>query len=272
MAARYTLGVIGAGQMGGALVRGMIRAGALPPGQIAVSDAEPGRAAGLAKEVGAKSATSNQSCAAESEYVLLAVKPAQVAGVLKEVAAELGPAQTLVSIAAGVTLARLRESLGKAGAAVVRVMPNTPALVGAGAFALAAPGVARERVDKLKELLRPLGEVVEVGEEMMDAVTGLSGSGPAFVFVMIEAMADGGVSAGLPRPVAQQLAAQTVAGAAKMVLETGEHPGRLKDAVASPGGTTIAGLGELERGGFRAAVIAAVRAAAARAKELAGGE
>ena len=272
MAARYTLGVIGAGQMGGALVRGMIRAGALPPGQIAVSDSEPGRAAGLAKEVGAKSATSNQSCAAESEYVLLAVKPAQVAGVLKEVAAELGPAQTLVSIAAGVTLARLRESLGKAGAAVVRVMPNTPALVGAGAFALAAPGVARQRVDKLKELLRPLGEVVEVGEEMMDAVTGLSGSGPAFVFVMIEAMADGGVSAGLPRPVAQQLAAQTVAGAAKMVLETGEHPGRLKDAVASPGGTTIAGLVELERGGFRAAVIAAVRAAAARAKELAGGE
>ncbi len=147
-------------------------------------------------------------------------------------------------------------------------MPNTPALVGAGAFAVSAPDVPEERLDTLVRLLGALGQVVVVGEELMDAVTGLSGSGPAFVFVMIEAMADAGVAAGLPRVTAQLLAAQTVMGAAKMVLETGQHPAALKDAVASPGGTTIVGLAELEKGGFRAAMVAAIKAAAARSKQL----
>jgi len=267
MAQRFTLGVIGVGQMGGALVRGMVRAGALRPEQVIVSDAQPGRAEALSRELGVKAAAGNAETAG-SEYVLLAVKPGLVAGVVKEIAGSLSSGQTLVSIAAGVTIARIREALGKP-CDVVRVMPNTPALVGMGALALAAPGVADEKVAPLKRLLEAVGQVAVVGEELMDAVTGLSGSGPAFVFVMIEALADGGVAAGLPRGVAQQLAAQTVAGAGKMVLETGQHPAALKDAVASPGGTTIAGLAELERGGFRTAAIAAVRAAARRAKELA---
>jgi len=268
MGGRRMLGVIGVGQMGGALVRGMVRAGVLSPDQIIVSDSERDRATALARELGVKAASGNPQVAAESELVLLAVKPGLVGRVAEEIAGSLGPAQTVISIAAGVPIAKLRGWLGASGAAIVRAMPNTPVLVGAGAFALAAPDVAPERVEATKRLLGAVGQVVVVGEEMMDAVTGLSGSGPAFVFVMIEAMADGGVAAGLPRPVAQQLAAQTVAGAAKMVLETGQHPAALKDAVASPGGTTIAGLAELERAGFRAAVVAAVRAAARRAREM----
>jgi len=268
MATRYTLGVIGVGQMGGALVRGIVRAGVLAPERIVVADADPGRVAALAKELGVKAAVENAQVAEQSEFVLLAVKPGITPGVVKKIADAVGADHTLVSIAAGVPTARLREALGRSQAAIIRVMPNTPALVGAGAFAVAAPGVAPERVDALKRMLEPLGRVLVVGEELMDAVTGLSGSGPAFVFVMIEAMADGGVAGGLPRAVAQQLAAQTVLGAAKMVLETGEHPAALKDAVASPGGTTIAGLSALERAGFRAAVVSAIKAAAKRAREL----
>jgi pyrroline-5-carboxylate reductase len=268
MSAAYTLGVIGVGQMGGALVRGIVRAGALAPAQIIVCDADSARATALASEVGAKAAASNAEVARQSEYVLLAVKPGLVAGVVEEISGELSDHKTLVSLAAGVLVTRLRKALGPVAVPIVRVMPNTPALVGAGAFAVSAPGVPEERVDTLVRLLGALGQVVVVGEELMDAVTGLSGSGPAFVFVMIEAMADAGVAAGLPRATAQLLAAQTVMGAAKMVLETGQHPAALKDAVASPGGTTIAGLAELEKGGFRAAMVAAIRAAAARSKQL----
>jgi pyrroline-5-carboxylate reductase len=188
--------------------------------------------------------------------------------VVREIAGVLTPDHTLVSLAAGVPLARIREAMGEASPALVRVMPNTPALVGAGMFGIAAPGVDPSRVEKLSRLLEAVGRVALVEEEMMDAVTALSGSGPAFVFVMIEALTDGGVAAGLPSALAQQLAAQTVVGAGRMVQETGMHPGALKHAVASPGGTTIAGLAELERTGFRGAVVAAVRAAARRAREL----
>ena len=270
MAAKHVLGVIGVGQMGGALVRGIIRAGVLAPGQIIIADADPRRVSALAEEIGVEAAANNSQAAEQSEFVLLAVKPDLAAEVAQEIAGTASADQTLVSIATGVTTSRLKDAIGRSDLPVIRVMPNTPALVGAGAFAVAAPGVALERVEALKRLLEPLGRVVVVGEELMDAVTGLSGSGPAFVFVMIEAMADGGVAAGLPRSTAQLLAAQTVLGAAKMVLETGEHPAALKDAVASPGGTTIAGLSKLERGGFRAAIVSAVRAAAKRARELSG--
>jgi pyrroline-5-carboxylate reductase len=267
MAAKYALGVIGVGQMGGALVRGMVRAGALAPEQIVVADADTAKGAEIAQELGVRAA-GNEQVAKQSEFVLLVVKPGMAVGVVKEIASAMSGDCTLVSMVTGVPIARLKDALGHPNAAVIRVMPNTPALVGAGAFALAAPGVAPERVERLRRLLDPLGRVVVVGEELMDAVTGMSGSGPAFVFVMIEAMADGGVAAGLPRAIAQQLAAQTVMGAAKMVLETGDHPAALKDAVASPGGTTIAGLAEIERGGFRSAVVSAVKAAAKRAREL----
>jgi pyrroline-5-carboxylate reductase len=268
MAKTFTLAVIGAGNMGGALVNGVVSAGALAPGKIVVADADQSRSAALSKESGVQSAKTNTEAARDSEYVVLAVKPGVIRPVIEEIAGVMTEEQTLVSLAAGVPLSRMREPLGAARPALVRVMPNTPALVGAGMFAVAAPGVPPGRVAKLKDLLGAAGDVVEVAEGMMDAVTGLSGSGPAFVFVMIEALADGGVAAGLPRAVANRLAVQTVEGAARMVRETGEHPGALKDAVASPGGTTIAGLAELERAGFRAAAASAVRAAAKRAREL----
>jgi len=268
MAAGVTVGVIGVGQMGGALVRGLVRAGVVTPEQIIISDSDPSKIRGLADELGVKVARSNAEAAWGCSYVVLAVKPGQITDVAGEIAAALTGDQTVVSVAAGISIERIRAALGKSEAALIRVMPNTPVVVGAGAFALAAPLVPQERVESLRRLLEPLGQVVLVEEAMMDAVTGLSGSGPAFVFVMIEAMADGGVAAGLPRSLAQRLAGQTVAGAARMVLETGQHPASLKDAVASPGGTTIAGLAELEKSGFRAAVVSAVKAAAKRAKEM----
>ncbi len=271
MPRQYALGLIGAGSMGSALARGLVRRGALQPAQLIVSDADRARARALASELNLRQGAHNAEVAAACRFLLLAVKPPDVEPVLQEIAASLGDDQTVVSIAAGVPLSRLQRALGRAPAALVRVMPNMPALVGAGAFALAAPGLPEERVRELTAMLEALGDVVLIDEHLMDAVTGLSGSGPAFVFLMIEALADGGVAAGLPRPVAQRLAVQTVLGAALAVRETGQHPGALKDAVASPGGTTIAGLAELERAGFRSALISAVRAAAARAREISQG-
>ncbi len=268
---KYTLGVIGAGNMGAALVRGIVSAGALPAEQIIVSDDDAGRVNALASELGVKHAKNNSEVASESEYVALVVKPGVVAPILCEIALMLTRDQTLVSFATGVSIAKMRDAIGHTDLPIIRVMPNTPALVGAGAFAVAAPKVLEDRRAGLVRLLNAIGLVVEVGEELMDAVTGLSGSGPAFVFVFIEALADGGVAAGLPRPIAQQLAVQTVAGAAKLVAETGQHPAALKDMVATPGGTTVAGLSELERGGFRGLVAGAVRAAARRAREIAAG-
>jgi pyrroline-5-carboxylate reductase len=270
MAGGCSLGIIGVGNMGAALARGLVKAGAIPADAIMVSDADSKRAAALAKELGVRAA-SNLDLARACDYVVVVVKPAVVESVLKEIAPAVRPGQVLVSMATGITLARICEHLGQAKPELARVMPNTPALVGAGVFAMAAPGLTDDRRTFLTKLLSSMGQVVEVGEELMDAVTGLSGSGPAFVFVMVEALADGGVAAGLPRALAQQLAAQTVAGAARLVQETGQHPGALKDAVASPGGTTIAGLAELERGGFRSVVSSAVRAAAARAREISRG-
>ncbi len=270
MAAKCTLGVIGVGNMGAALVRGIVQAEALSAQQVMISDTDAKRATALAKELGL-TAASNAELARNCDYIVLAVKPGIVESVIKEISSLLKPDQVLVSIAAGVTMAKLRTYLGEAKPELVRVMPNTPAMVRAGALALVAPALSEQKRSVLVSMLSAVGQVVEVGEELMDPITALSGSGPAFVFVMIEALADGAVAAGLPRPLAQQLAAQTVAGAAKLVQETGQHPGALKDAVASPGGTTIAGLAELERGGFRGLVASAVRAAAVRARELAKG-
>jgi len=203
--------------------------------------------------------------------LFLAVKPDQVAGVLGEIEPQLDPKRhLLVSIAAGVTLARLEAAAP--GQRFIRVMPNTPALVGASASACAGgSAVTKADGDLILQLLGSVGLVFGVREKLLDAVTGLSGSGPAYAFLMIEALADGGVAAGLPRDIAQKLAAQTLLGAAKMVLETGLHPGALKDAVCSPGGTTIEAIHELERGGVRAALISAVRASAEKSKQLGQG-
>jgi pyrroline-5-carboxylate reductase len=212
----------------------------------------------------------NSEVVAASDVVVIAVKPDQVVGLLEELSADWNTGRHLVvSIAAGVTLARM-EAAGPAGLRVIRVMPNTPALVGASASAFAVGSSAtRADAQTVQQFLGSVGIALEVKEKLLDAVTGVSGSGPAYGFLMIEALADGGVAAGLPRDIAQRLAAQTLLGAAKMVLETGQHPGALKDAVCSPGGTTIEAIHALEKGGVRAALIGAVRVAADKAKAMA---
>jgi pyrroline-5-carboxylate reductase len=271
MAAQLTLGFLGAGKMASALAKGFVRAKIVAPDQIIASDlAEPARAA-FATEVGARTTASNLEVLAFARVIVLAVKPAQTAELLAEIRDQFTPGHLLISIAAGVTLARLEQALN-AGARVVRVMPNTPALVGASASAFAR-GQAAQPADAVlaQRLFAAVGRVFELKEGLLDAVTGLSGSGPAYVYQFIEALSDGGVAAGLPRDVATQLAAQTVLGSARMVLETGLHPGVLKDQVASPGGTTIEGIHALEKGGLRGTVMDAVRAAAEKAGKLGQG-
>jgi pyrroline-5-carboxylate reductase len=200
--------------------------------------------------------------------LVLAVKPDQVVSVLAEIRGAFTNEHLLVSIAAGVPLAKLEAGLG-AAARVIRVMPNTPALVGASASAFAlGKSCAATDAELAQKLLSAVGVAFQVKESLLDAVTGLSGSGPAYVYQFIEALSDGGVAAGLPRDIATKLAAQTVLGAAKMVLETGQHPGALKDQVTSPGGTTIEGIHELEKGKLRGTVMSAVRAATEKSKKL----
>jgi pyrroline-5-carboxylate reductase len=257
--------VLGVGAMGSALVRGWLTAGVLAPDEITVCDLDQAKAQALAAELGVRPAMEPALAAERCDAVLLAVKPADVPAALAAMAP--GGPRLLISIAAGVPIAKLEA--GVPGWPVVRVMPNTPALVGAGASAFAlGHGAGAEHAALTERLLSAVGRAWRVKESLLDAVTGLSGSGPAYIYVLIEALADGGVRCGLPRDIAQALAAQTVLGSAKMVLESGEHPGQLKDRVTSPGGTTIAGLAVLEAGGFRSVVIEAVTAAARRSAEL----
>jgi len=271
MSQTLTIGFLGAGRMGTALARGFIQAGLVSAGQIMASDPVEAARAAFAKEVGAKVATSNADVAKFARVLLLAVKPDQVSGALGEIRELFTEEHLLVSIAAGVPLARLEEALGPK-ARVVRVMPNTPALVGASATAYAL-GKATLPGDGalVQTFFSSVGLAFPVKEALLDAVTGLSGSGPAYVYLMIEGLSDGGVAAGLPRDIATKLAAQTVLGGAKMVLETGLHPGALKDMVTSPGGTTIEGLHELEKGKVRGALMNAVRAATEKSKKLGQG-
>jgi pyrroline-5-carboxylate reductase len=261
---------IGAGAMGGAIARGLVARGVCPPEYLLLSDVRREWVEGLAQEIGARVAEDNAAAADSAQVLLLAVKPQ----VFPEVAAALKPHVTpghlVVSIMGGVESGTIEGALGE-GVPVVRVMPNILAQVGA-AYSVYATGkhVTPEHEGVVKALLGAVGEVEAADEKLMDAVTGLSGSGPAFVFVMIEALADGGVKAGLSRPLAMKLAAHTVFGAAKMWMETGKHPGELKDMVTSPAGTTIAGLAEMEAAGVRSGLIRAVDAAAKRSKELSG--
>jgi pyrroline-5-carboxylate reductase len=254
--------------MATALVQGMLRAGVAEAAAIRASDPlEPARRA-FTDATGVPASASNVEVVRGSDVVVLAVKPQGVRAVLHELRSVVREDSLVVSICAGVSLSALEEALGPAGR-LVRVMPNTPALLGAGASGYCLGRGATERDEAIvRSCLESVGRAFRVPESLMDAVTGLSGSGPAFVYVMIEALSDGGVRVGLPREVATALAAQTVLGAARMVLETGLHPGVLKDQVASPGGTTIAGLHALERGGLRAALIDAVEAATRRSWEL----
>lgn len=263
------LGFIGAGQMATALARGFVTKQLVAADRIAAADPfAPSRQRFSEAVPGAAVGNENGSVAHTSDVCILAVKPAQTLAALYEIRDELRSETLVVSIAAGVTLGQLAGAL-REGTRVVRVMPNTPCLIGRGASAFARGEHATDSdAELVGQLLEAVGTVHEVPEKLLDAVTGLSGSGPAFVYTVIEALSDGGVRAGLPRELAANLAAHTVAGAAEMVLATGEHPAKLRDAVTSPGGTTIAGLEALEAGGLRAALIAAVREATNRATEL----
>lgn len=262
------IGFIGTGKMATALAKGVIDAGFVRAGNVVGFDVLPQAEKDFSSATGAGVVESLASLASASEVIFIAVKPHHVAGVLKELLPVVAEQHLVVSIAAGVTLAAFEAGLGSERR-VVRVMPNTPCLVGATAagFALGSAATADD-ADLVESMLQTVGLAMKVEERLLDAVTGLSGSGPAYVYQIIEALSDGGVRVGLPRNVATSLAAQTVFGAAKMVLETGEHPGALKDAVTSPGGTTIAGLHALENGGLRGTLMNAVEAATEKSKEL----
>jgi len=262
------VGFLGAGQMASALAAGWAKAGLLDAARGRAADPYTAAREKFHKATGVPTLESNREVAAACDVLILAVKPQVMPAVLDELKPAITPRHLVISIAAGITLKSLAEGLG-AQTRLVRVMPNTPCLVGASASAYSpAPAATAADAELVGKLFGAVGRAFRVAEPLLDAVTGLSGSGPAFVYAFIEALADGGVKCGLPRDVAQALAAQTVLGAAKMVLETGQHPGELKDAVASPGGTTIAGLHAIERAGLRAAAMDAVEAATKRAQEL----
>lgn len=269
------LTILGSGKMGEALARGILNAGLISPRELTLADINSSRLASLSAELGTAGTGDNVEAAQSADVVILAVKPNLVESVCKEIAGALPECAVLLSIAAGVTLESISRALSRSDLFLVRAMPNTPCLVGAGTIGISfrentPASVPADKRRLIIDLLSPLGIVEEFPEAQLNAVTGLSGSGPAYVALMIEALADGGVLMGLPRDVALKFAAQTVFGTAKMVLETKQHPVEIKEAVSSPGGTTIAGIMALEEGGFRAAVIDAVRRAAARAKELSG--
>jgi pyrroline-5-carboxylate reductase len=268
-----TIGVIGAGAMGGALCRGLVRRGAAPAESIFVSDPHSAHVDALHSSLGIRVAQGNDEAARTADIVIVAVKPYNVERVLEEIEGALvreSPASLplLISIAAGCPISKL-ETYCKTPVPVIRAMPNTPAQVGKGACAFCRGTHALdEHARQAEEIFRSVGTALEVPESMMDAVTALSGSGPAYIYLMIEALVDGGVKVGLPREIAHQLAAQTVLGAAQMVIETGMHPAQLRDMVTTPAGTTIEAIAALEHSGLRAALIDAVGRAAARSREL----
>jgi pyrroline-5-carboxylate reductase len=261
------LSFLGSGNMAEAIMKGVLAAGLFKAGDLLASDTSEARLKAIHQKYGIRTTRNNREAVREGDLVILGVKPLAVDGVLAEIKSELKE-KVLISVAAGVPLARLAAGLERE-AKIIRAMPNAPALVQAGATVLApGKGVEQETLDLVLQIFDSIGKSWVLEERYLDAVTGLSGSGPAFVFVMIEAMADGGVKSGLSREIALSLAVQTVLGAAQMALQTGDHPARLKDFVASPGGTTIAGLHQLEEKKVRSAFISAVEAATRRSEEL----
>lgn len=261
------IGFLGAGKMATALAHGILDAGLCPADQLLACDVDEGQRQRFEKETGIRTVAAIKDVASFCDLAILAVKPNHVPEVLASIRQPFAD-RFLLSIAAGIPIATLESGL-EPRARVVRVMPNTPALVRCGAAAYAAGRHATSDDLSITEaILGAVGLCVQTPEKMLDAVTGLSGSGPAYIFVVIEALADGGVEMGLPRDVALKLAAQTVLGAARLVLDTGKHPGELKDMVASPGGTTIEGLRTLEEAGVRAAFMNAVRAATEKSRRL----
>jgi pyrroline-5-carboxylate reductase len=280
------LGFIGCGKMATALVHGVLKSGFVKPEDLTVSDAVPAAMESLAKSTGAKPVSGNVEVAAASDAIVLAVKPGDAIAALKSMSEgsmestmrwawkgdDKEGKKLLLSIVAGLPLEKLEAAAGPRFR-VIRAMPNTPALILRGATGYARGSQATDGdVEVAAQVFGSVGVAVAVKESLLDAVTGLSGSGPAYVYTMIEALADGGVLMGLPRDLALQLAAQTLAGGAELVLQSGQHPAVLRDQVTSPGGTTIAGLEALEKGGLRAALLSAVRAATERARELGSGK
>lgn len=263
-----TVGFLGAGNMAGALIKGLLHSKALPPERIWASDVRDDRLAELHKTHGLRAARDNAELLKACDVVVLSVKPQVVDRVMPAVAEHLQPGAVLISVAAGVSIAAIEARLPP-GARVVRSMPNTPATALAGATAIARGTHASDAdLQVARALFEAVGKVTTLDESLLDAVTGLSGSGPAYIMLIIEALADGGVKVGLHRETALMLAAQTVFGSAKLLLDTGMHPGALKDMVTSPGGTAIAGLHTLESGGLRRTLIDAVEAATLRSEQL----
>ncbi|MCY7390512.1 MAG: pyrroline-5-carboxylate reductase [Leptolyngbyaceae cyanobacterium CAN_BIN12] len=261
------LGMIGGGMMGEALISRLVVQGVYTAEQILVSDPQAERRKFLSDRYGIQTTSENLEVA-QAEILLLAIKPQVFERVVAELAGDEAPSLALIlSILAGTPLEKLERAFPRK--AVIRAMPNTPATVGAGVTAI-APGllVQAYHLEQATRIFSAVGEVVAVAESYMDAITGLSGSGPGYVALMIEALADGGVAAGLPRAIATKLAIQTVKGTAQLLQDTGMHPAQLKDQVTSPGGTTIAGIAHLERAGVRSALIEAVRVAYLRSQEL----
>jgi pyrroline-5-carboxylate reductase len=260
--------IIGGGNMGEAILKGLIEAQLIKPQQITVTDIIEARLGYLRDTYMVQALTDNVKAAAPADLIILAVKPQDITQTIQGMASVVDDQKVVISIAAGVSTAKIESAFGRP-VRVVRVMPNTPALVLAGAAGLCVGSHATPvDLEVARVLFDALGRTVVVAEYLMDAVTGLSGSGPAYIFVLIEALADGGVKMGLSREAALTLAAQTVYGSAKLLLETGLHPGELKDRVTSPAGTTIAGLHALEERAFRGAVIDAVERATLRSREL----
>jgi len=262
------VGFLGAGRMATALARGFIQAGIVDVDSVLASDVMEESCQGFTTATGAATVSSNGQLVENSEIIFLAVKPQSMNSVLAEIQKEIDDKHLVISIAAGITISTLEKELGS-DKRIIRVMPNTPCLVGEGASVISrGKSPTDDDMQIAKRLMTTLGYCAELPERHLDAVTGLSGSGPAYAFQMIEALSDGGVCMGLPRRIATELAAQTLLGAARMVLETGCHPAELKDQVTSPAGTTIAGLHVLEMGAFRGNLMAAVIAATNRSREL----
>ena len=267
-----TVGLIGGGKMGSALAGGIVSGGLVPASQVVVADVDADRLQELSKTLGVGVTRDCRQAAKASRILILAVKPQTISEVLSDLSGVVGKSHLVISIAAGIPIQFIEAHLRK-GVRVIRVMPNTPALVGEGMAALAAGSAATEAdLAEARRIFDAVGLTVVVKEDLMNAVTGLSGSGPAYAFIMIEALSDAGVRMGLGRDIALKLSAQTLLGAARLCLQTGKHPGELKDMVTSPAGTTIAGIQALEEGKIRATLIAAVEAATLRAKELGGGK
>ncbi len=258
---------LGSGNMAEAIIKGVLDAGLFKPAALIASDISDQRLKTITEKYSVRTTRSNREAVRDGDIIMLGIKPFAVDPVLAEIRSELGK-KVLISVVAGVPLSRLASGLERE-AKVIRAMPNAPALVQSGATVLSpGKGVGDKSLGLVLRIFESIGKVWVLEERHLDAVTGLSGSGPAFVFLMIEALADGGVKSGLPREISLSLAVQTVWGAAQLALQTGEHPARLKDFVASPGGTTIEGLQKLEEAKVRAAFFAAVEAATKRSKEL----